>query len=254
MCIPNFGPEKTEKKINKLKNQLNKNTLNKKAWDQWFAGLVDADGCLLINSKGYTSLEITMGIFDEHTLQQIKQKFGGSVKLRSKAQAFRYRLHNKQGMLTIIQCLNGLCYNSVRRIQLENLCLLVDVAVICPGPLTINNGWFAGFFDGDGTLSYSFKNGWPQLTISISNKKKENCKLFHQIFAGYIRLDTRLNTYKWEIYKKEQIEFFCAYLKNYPLRSYKKKRIWLISEFFKLRQVKAYSQPRSSLINKKFNI
>lgn len=58
-----------------------------KSWDEAFAGLVDADGCLLVNQAGYTSLEVTMGIGDEHALLQIKQKLQGSVKLRSKARA-----------------------------------------------------------------------------------------------------------------------------------------------------------------------
>lgn len=28
------------------------------------------------------------------------------------------------------------------------------------------NQWFAGLVDGDGTLEYSFKNGWSQLVIN----------------------------------------------------------------------------------------
>ena len=43
-----------------------------------------------------------MDIRDEHCLQQIKQIYGGSLKLRSGAKAIRYRLHHKSGLLKLI--------------------------------------------------------------------------------------------------------------------------------------------------------
>ena len=67
----------------------NKHETKEAHWNQWFAGLVDADGCLLISPKGYTSLEITMSIQDKRALLQIQQKLGGSVKLRSGSKAWR---------------------------------------------------------------------------------------------------------------------------------------------------------------------
>ena len=56
---------------------------------QWLAGLIDGDGCFLISKKGYASLEITMDIRDEHALQIVKNVYGGSIKLRSGANALR---------------------------------------------------------------------------------------------------------------------------------------------------------------------
>jgi len=40
-------------------------------------------GCFQLSKKGYASLEIVMETRDKHCLYLIKQKFGGSVKLRS---------------------------------------------------------------------------------------------------------------------------------------------------------------------------
>lgn len=40
---------------------------------QWIAGLIDGDGCFLISSKGYASLEITVPSVDEALLHQIKR-------------------------------------------------------------------------------------------------------------------------------------------------------------------------------------
>ena len=47
-------------------------------------------------NSGYPSCEITMALQDEHALAIIKQKLGGSLKLRSGVKAVRYRLHNEE--------------------------------------------------------------------------------------------------------------------------------------------------------------
>nr|YP_009367924.1 putative LAGLIDADG homing endonuclease [Hazenia capsulata]ARK14903.1 putative LAGLIDADG homing endonuclease [Hazenia capsulata] len=216
-------------------------------WCQWFAGLVDADGCLLLNAKNYSCLEITMGIHDEYALQQIKKKLGGSVKLRTKAKAYRYRLHNKMGMLKALAFLNGHIRNSIRLSQLKKLCNHYNILFIEPSLLTLDNAWFSGFFDGDGTLSFSFKKGWPQLVVSVSNKKAIDCLFFQELFGGSISLDKRCNTHKWQLFKKTDIVFFCNYLKKHSLKSIKKKRIRLTSTFFQLRSLRAYTYSQTSL-------
>src|ERR1700734_1465808 len=62
---------------------LKSNTLKPedKIFNQWLAGLIDGDGCFLLSKKGYASLEIVAHIRDKNCLYQIKQKFGGAVKL-----------------------------------------------------------------------------------------------------------------------------------------------------------------------------
>jgi len=89
------------------------------AWNQWLAGLIDGDGCLLFDKQGYTSCEIIMGIRDEHALNQIKQKLGGSLKLRSGSNSIRYRLHHKEGIIHLIDRINGNIRHSTRKIQLQ---------------------------------------------------------------------------------------------------------------------------------------
>ena len=112
---------------------------------QWLAGLIDGDGCFLLSKKGYASLEITMDIRDERALQAVKNVYGGSIKLRSNANAMRYRLHNKEGLLNLINDVNGLIRNPVRLIQLNNICIKYGIALIYPDKLNLNNGWLAGF-------------------------------------------------------------------------------------------------------------
>jgi hypothetical protein len=84
---------------------------------QWLAGIIDADGSLLVSQKGYTSLEITTNISDIAVLEKIQLKYGGFIQPRSGVNAMRYRLHNKTGMIKIVQDINGYIRNPARFIQ-----------------------------------------------------------------------------------------------------------------------------------------
>ena len=109
-------------------------------WCEWLAGLIDGDGCFQLSKKGYASLEITMDIRDEHALQIIKNVYGGSIKLRSGANALRYRLHHKAGLLSLISDVNGEIRNSNRLLQLNKICLKYSLDLKYPENLTPENG------------------------------------------------------------------------------------------------------------------
>lgn len=220
-------------------------------WNQWLAGLIDGDGCFLISKLGYTSCEITMGINDQHALLEVKQKLGGSVKLRAGMKAIRYRLHNKPGMINLITCVNGHIRNPIRLKQFELICKKLNITILNPSLLDISNGWFSGFFDADGTITMSMKNDYPQLTISTSNKLKENVNSFQKIFGGNIYFDKAgYGYYKWSIQSKNDIEFFFNYIKQYPIRSHKKQRFFLISKYYELKNLKAYKQDINFILYK----
>jgi len=213
-----------------------------RSWNEWLAGLIDGDGSLLISKAGYASCEITMSIKDEHALAIIKQKLGGSIKLRSGAQALRYRLHNKKGMIDLLGRINGNIRHTSRTKQLESLCLHLNRNIIYPKDITIDNGWFAGFFDADGTITYSMKNNYPQLTISVANKLLVDVASFKKIFGGNVYFDKSQNGYyKWSIQSKTDIDTFKAYLLKYPSLSNKKQRLFLTDQYYELKSIKAYS-------------
>jgi hypothetical protein len=117
----------------------NKKRLNPH-FSEWLAGLIDGDGSFLLTKKGYASLEITMDIRDEHALQIVKNVYGGSIKLRSNANALRYRLHHKSGLLNLINNVNGLIRNSNRLVQLNKICEKYELKLIYPEKLNYNNG------------------------------------------------------------------------------------------------------------------
>jgi len=220
---------------------LSLNTKSDLHWNQWLAGLIDGDGCLLVSKAGYPSCEITMGIEDERALMEIKQKLGGSVKLKTGAQALRYRLHNKAGMLDLVARINGHVRNSVRLKQLESVCLNLNIIMLQPMELTKSNGWFSGFFDADGTITYSMKGGYPKLSITVTNKHEVNVKHFESVLGGKVYFDRGgYGSYKWSIQSQNNIEMFLDYIKKFPSRSHKKQRLFLTPKFYELKSLKAY--------------
>jgi hypothetical protein len=199
---------------------------------QWLAGIIDGDGSLLVSKKGYTSLEITIGIEDLALLRYIQDKLGGSIKIRSGAKAYRYRLINKNGIIRLINGINGHIRHSARLLQLHRVCSQLEIKILSPLPLTINSSWFSGFFDADGTIGFSLKNNIPQITISVTNKLLVDVQRYLDIFGGYIYFDKSQNGYyKWTIQSKEDIlRISPLLLKN--SRSNKSKRFFLIDQYF----------------------
>lgn len=220
---------------------------------QWLAGLIDGDGCFLLSKKGYASLEITMDIRDERALQIVKNVYGGSIKLRSGLSALRYRLHNKEGLLNLINDVNGQIRNSIRLIQLNYICVKYDITLKYPEKLTLNNGWLSGFFDADGTITINNTN-W-QLSISASQKTSEILIPLVEVFGGYVYIDRGGHgSFKWYLTKKDDILNLIEYFKKYPSRSAKKNRIYLVPKFYELKDMKAHIAPLGSLLAKSWNI
>lgn len=115
-------------------------TSSSNSFNEWLAGLIDGDGCFQLSKKGYASLEIVMELRDKNCLYQIKDKFGGSVKLRAGNNHLRYRLHHKDGLLKIIYAVNGLIRNPIRLFQLNKICYKYNINLIQPNSLNYNNG------------------------------------------------------------------------------------------------------------------
>lgn len=214
--------------------------INSKAkWNEWLAGLIDGDGSFQLSKKGYASLEITMDIRDEHALQIVKNVYGGSIKLRSNANALRYRLHHKSGLLALITDINGEIRNSNRLLQLSKICDKYNLILIYPKELNYDNGWLSGFFDADGTVTINKTN--TQLSISASQKTAEILQPLIKLYGGNIYIDRgKSQSFKWYISKKEDIFNIVEYFKNHPSRSAKKKRLYLIPKYYELKELKAH--------------
>lgn len=147
-----------------------KQIINLKKWYQWFAGFIDGDGSILVY-KDHVSIEATTSFDDSGILSDIKKKFGGSIKIRSNAQALRWRSRKKAVVINVIEQLNGLLYNSIRLGQFQNACAFLNFVCIPPvlrgyrrneqftnsamqsKDCIFNNAYLSGLFDADGTIS-----------------------------------------------------------------------------------------------------
>jgi len=227
-------------------NDSNKFTIHSERFIEWLAGLIDGDGCFLLSKKGYASLEIVMDIRDQHCLYQIKQKFGGSVKLHSRTNAIRYRLHNKKGLLNLINNINGEIRNPVRILQLERILNLYNINYKKPKPLTYNNGWLSGIFDSDGSIYLNDKSG--QIFISISQKDLYILQPLVELYGGKIYPHGKVNAFKYTISRKTEIlDLIKNYFSKYPSRTDRISRLSLVSDFYRLRNLHAHnSSPKSA--------
>ncbi len=226
-------------------------SLKNKKFNQWLAGLIDGDGYLDVSKKGYISCEITVELKDIKALYQIKQKLGGSVKLRSGYKTARYRLHHKEGMIQLINMINGNIHNSKRLVQLYKICTILNINIKKPEILTINNSWFSGFFDADGTINISIKNTYPQLTVSVTNKYLIDVQPFKDILGGNIYFDKSQNGYfKWSIQSKKEILEFIKYISLHPCKTTKFNKVMLCKEYYNLLNINAYNKEKDNNLYK----
>ena len=245
-------PPQTTSKKSTLHNHNDIDNENK-IFNEWLAGIVDGDGSLLVSKSGYSSCEITMHKYDYPTLMSIKNKLGGSVKLRSGVNAYRYRLHHRDGMVDLINRINGNIRNSQRIPALIKVCTVLNINYIPALPLTLTNAWYSGFFDADGTITAKFHTPSPTITISVSNKHRIDVEPF-LLFNGHIYYSKGLyGHYVWQISSQSDILNMLDYFKIHPSRSHKLARLSFINQFYTLRYLKAHKDLDNISLSNRWN-
>ncbi len=243
--LDNSISNRDKSKNNSLDSIYSKNN----RFNEWLAGLIDGEGCFQLSKKGYASLEIVMELRDKHCLYQIKQKFGGSVKLQAGNNHLRYRLHHKTGLLNLINAVNGLIRNPVRILQLSKICIKYDIDLIDSEPLTYYNGWLAGFFDSDGSIYMNDISG--QLFITASQKNRFLLDALVELYGGQIYTMAKLGAFKWTCFRKREIlSLVNSYFKVNPSRSEKRVRLNMANKFYELRQLHAHKATPNSVLGK----
>lgn len=247
----NFNNSKIKNEDNEKLLSLKLNIDSDTKFNQWLAGLIDADGYLYLASKKYPTLEITTCIEDEKMLRQIQNKFGGSIKPRSGSNSIRYRLSKRENMIKLLNAINGNIRNTKRITQFIIVCNALNIKVKDIEILHFNHAWFSGFFDGDGTINYYYQNKRPQLFISVTNKYLVDVQPYQTVFGGKIYFDKSQNGYyKWTITSKDLHLLLYNYNKLCPSRSFKGNKLFLIKSFYKFYDIKAYDQNHNSILYK----
>lgn len=204
-------------------------------FNEWLAGLIDGDGNFIITKKGYVSCEITIDIRDKKALYEVKHKYGGTIKPVSNANALKFKLRHKKGLITLINAINGLIRNPTRMLQMNKLCVKYGIELKYPKPLTYNNGWLSGFIDSDGSVYFSEKSG--QVFISISQKNRFLLEPLISLYGGRVDiLSPKIEAFKYIVYRKTELfDLVDNYFSKYPLKTKKSSRINLIKQFYLLR-------------------
>lgn len=227
-------------------------------FNQWFAGLIDGDGSLIIYKNGTTSLEITVSVEDEKILRIIQNELhAGSVLPRSGVKAVRYRINKKTVMIDILNRINGYIFNSVRLLQFEKICNRFHIQPIYSNGNSIP--WIIGFFDADGSINFyphytknniHYRN---QLTIAIFNKYKKDLEPFKDLFGGDIYYDKKgSGGYQWKINRRDEHFNFYYHCLKYPCKSIKINRIFLIKEYYDLIDSNAFKSSPNSFLFKRW--
>lgn len=244
------------------------NMTNDVLWNQWLAGLIDGDGCFFISKQGQISLEITVACDDAVMLQQIKQKTGGVVKLRSGSKSVRLRIFRKQQLIDVIHRVNGHIRLEVRQQQLKKVCSRLNLVFLQPSSLVLPNGYIAGLFDADGSVTIGVQRaksvnsikpglngkiirltearGFHQLSLHIVNLdynlllQVQQCLGFGQLISeqmGAKRVN-KLTRFYFRSY--DHVMRWLIYVKSAPLRSQKQSRCNLLKTYFELKFNKAH--------------
>jgi len=254
----------------KQNNQINNNSLNYDSWNEWFAGVVDGDGCFYINQKKEISFELTTSTVDIQILTNIKNKLKeGRIQPRSGSASLRYRVKKKKIILLILSRLNGLLYNIQRLKQFQKCCELLNIQFI-PSSLTINlnNKYLSGLIDSDGTITISVSKtnlnnsqlsgltgkikrlqqsrGNNQLYLKITSVSQESILILSKSYSFgkiYTEKANKKNKvpnqkYHWTINSYEDFTYLYDYLKKSPLKSVKRHRIRLIKYYFYYKKLK----------------
>lgn len=245
------GTSSTTRAMSTLNNSSSFKSPSNETCD-WLAGLIDGNGCILLNKQGYASLEITVGLKDVKILMFIKSILGGSVTPRSGVNSWRYRLSNKSGIINLISCIDTRIRLPQRLAQLHRVTDKYNIPLNSCTSTSNNKGWYSGFFDADGSIILSMKNDLPQLSIRVTQKQSYLLELYKELFNGTIYFDKSSGGYYvWSIKSRKDLMNFYNFYKTVVFRSYKSNRINLIPKFFQLYDLKAYKV--DSLYTKAWN-
>lgn len=232
---------------------ISSNLIDEKKYNEWLAGIIDGDGSFQVSKSGYCSCEITMDKYDYNTLMSIKNQLGGSVKLRSGVNAYRYRLHHKDGMIDLVNRVNGNIRNSKRIPAFINVLNILNIKYIQALPLAIDNAWFSGFFDSDGTITAKFDVQSPTITISVSNKERIDLEAFLPFHGNIYYCKGNYGYYLWSISSQADIINMLNYFKICPSRSHKLARLNLVNKFYTLRDLKAHKEITNTSLYNRWN-
>jgi len=113
----------------------------------------------------------------------------------------------------------------------------------------LTHGWFAGFFDSDGSIYMNDKSG--QLFITASQKNRFILDALVELYGGTIYPMVKVGAFKWTCFRKDEVlSLVNTYFKANPCRSEKKVRLNMANKFYELRALHAHKATPDSVLGK----
>lgn len=254
---------------------------SKLVWDQWLAGLIDADGYLGKNKQGQLTCEITTDVSDEPMLREVQRVLGGSVKPRAGSASVRWRTARRVSMLDLCHRINGLVRYDVRQIQFKMACDHLNLPLLPYEDLQLYSGYMAGLWDGDGCITMGVSKSSPARSVYPGKYGKMIRLLYsrghHQLSihvdSGHLSLlqtcqralgfgriisknpspdlKQRRPNLHYRLYWRsiQDVGLWRGYLRKTKAgRSAKHRRLLLLERYFKLKSQGAHLAPENSVL------
>ena len=204
--------------------------------NEYIAGLCDADGYLSVVGNRCL-FEVTQMDTNVHVLEFLQSKLGGRIWQQNRdiarsGRTFYYRVSSKEAMIKLTFMLNGNVRATSRNEQFQRLCQLLNIDYISPVELSKESAWYAGMFDGDGSISFTFDEKRNTL-MKVTSKYAADVGLFLKDFGGRV-MPHGTGAFNWSVTSKAEIIPFANYLKSIPLKSNKKVRVDLVNKYYEL--------------------
>ena len=204
--------------------------LNNQQLGHYLAGLIDGDGHI----SSQQQLVIVFSSPDVQLAYYIKSVIGfGNVKKVKDKNAYLYIVSNKDGMLKIIDLINGKLrtinkFNQVINNVLTNSKYSNEgIEFKINDSSDFHNHWIAGFSDADASFQIKVinRNNKPRpeirLNFQIDQKDKDILLFIQGIFGGYIGYRESKNTYYYGSTSFGSARKVINYFDNYHLQSSK---------------------------------
>lgn len=230
----------------------NKEIADKKFYE-WLAGLIDGDGYFYYRKiNDLTSLTITFDLKNEKTAYMVKNRIGGKIQLINGINVIKFKLHKYENIISLINNINGNIRTINRIEQFKKVCSKYDIKYIEPIKLEYYNGWYSGFFDSDGSISFNKANG--NINICITQKNRDILDLLAEVYDGKVYSHDKTSSCFCISKQSAILDLLNNYFHAYPSRTLKFNRLMLLNKYYNLRFMKAHLALEGSLQNKAWSI
>ena len=213
--------------------------LNDEAFGFYLAGLIEGDGYI-----GKRSIEISFHISDIQLAYYIKKRigYGNVTKYTHTQKAVRYCVWNKEGIVKILNLINGKFFSKYKNDQIRfyinnhNIIfnVLPSIYELYPNDKEkwktwiLDNYWLCGFTDADGSFiihmskSKTHKIGYSlKLEYKIVQKNEDVILGIKETFGGHSYYDINGSVYRYRFASLKKQEMVIDYFDKYQLNSSK---------------------------------